>query len=124
MIYTADNVENVECVFRYRVYNHKGEVFNTYIAKIIGEDPNYILKRNFLSRYFYHYSRFDTFIYVLEDGIYELMVKRFDEETGDCIEKDRKWLVVSDGELRLYDNEDMNYQYVLYTAFSLYGGAA
>ena len=126
MIYTADNVEDTLCVFRYRVYNQKGKSYRTYIAQIVGEDPNYILKRIFLPRYFYHYSRFDSFICVLEDGIYELMVKRFDDETGACVGKERKWLVVSDGELRLYNNDQINFQYALYTAFNLRkgGGAA
>lgn len=126
MVGICDNIENVECVFRYRVYNRKGETFKTHIARIVGEDPNYILKRDFLFGYISHYRRFDMFTYVLDDGIYELMVKRFDEETGDCVEKDRKWLVVSDGEMTAYDDDQMNYQYVLYTAFNLQlcGGAA
>ena len=124
MNYKADNVEDTLCIFRYRVYNQKGKIYKTYIAQIVGEDPNFILKRNFLPRYFYRYKRFDTFIYVLEAGIYELMVKRFDDETGACVGKERKWLVVSDGQMTLYDEEDMNYQYVLYTASLLHGGAA
>ena len=124
MNYKADNVEDTLCIFRYRVYNRKGETYKTYIAQIVGEDPTFILKRDFLFPYVSGNSRFRTFTHVLEDGIYELMVKRFDEETGDCLEKDRRWLVVSDGELRLYDNEEMNYQYVLYVASSLFGGAA
>ena len=119
MIYTAANIENEECIFRYRVYNRKGKTFKTYIARITGEDPNYILKRDFMFRYICHYSRFDTFTYILEDGIYEWMVKRFDNDTGASVEKERKWLVVSDGEMTLYDDDDMNYQYVLYTAFNL-----
>ena len=104
-------------IFTYRVYHRQGTEFKTYVAKIIGPHPNYYLERFFDYRMHKSNSRFDTFGYVLETGIYEFVVKRY--AGNQLISKDRQWIVVDGTDVYSYDGDEMNYMYVLYTQFLL-----
>lgn len=107
------------CLYRFRVYDHKGQTFKCYVARITGPDPKYILKRVFDDKFTLQCKGFRQYTCLLKDGIYEQVVKRFDADTGELLEKDRHWLVVLDGKIIRYPNDEMNYQYVLYSAFNL-----
>lgn len=98
--------------YDYWVDRDKDILARSYVALITGPDPNYYLHRVFLpqARYGRGYSC------RLDDGIYELSIKYFCKETEKLLRRERKWLVVLDGDLYEYDGADMNYQYVLYTA--------
>lgn len=113
------NLDEVSCLYRFRVYDRAGQKLKSYVARITGPDPNYILHRRFQESYHTRCKGFELFVYILDDGIYEQVTKRFDEETGEYLGKERKWLVVSGGEMRRYGDQEMNYQYVLYSAFNL-----
>ena len=106
-------------VFSYRVYHRKETSFRSYVAKIVGPHPNYYLDRMFDYRGHLTNSRFDTYRYWLNEGIYEYVVKRF--QGDQVIQKERMWIVVAGNEVYSYDEDEMNYQYVLYTQFLLSG---
>ncbi len=112
-------IDSSSLIYRYRLYHQEGNYFKTYIARVVGPHPNYYLRRLFEIRSRKSNARFDSFGYFLENGIYEFVVKRFDSETNELISKVRKWLVVAEGRMYEYADEEMNYQYVLYTAFNL-----
>lgn len=105
-------------LLRYRIYYRKGSHFKTYVAQIVGPHPNYYLQREFLMRSRICSHRFETFTYSLADGIYELVIKRFDD-SDNLLSRERKWLVVFDGHLYEYAEDEMNYLYVLYAVFLL-----
>ena len=104
----------------YAVYKRQGITFKTYGAQIIGTDPNYCIQRAFLRRSCVANPRFYKFSYPLEnDGILEFVIKRYDKASGRFLSWERKWVVVYDGTVRIYDDDEMNYQYVLYCSWLL-----
>lgn len=104
-------------VIDYRVYHRAHTQFKTYMARIVGPDPNYILCRCFVWRGYSSNSRWNTYTCdVPGEGIYEIVIKRFDEE-GKYLSRERKWLIYYNGKYYEYEDEDMNYQYVLYCAW-------
>ena len=106
-------------VFEYRVYHRKETSFRSYVAKIVGPHPTYYLNRVFDYRGHVSNSRFDTFRYWLDTGIYEFVIKRL--KGNQVIQKERMWIVVVGNEVYSYKDEEMNYQYVLYTQSLLAG---
>lgn len=111
-------LDDASCLYRFRVYDRAGQKQKSYVAQITGPDPNYVLRRSFQDAYRSRCKGFDLYVYILDDGIYEQVTKRFDAE-GKYLGKERKWLVISGGEMKRYKDEDMNYQYVLYSVFNL-----
>lgn len=113
-------VKNEDGLFlQYRLYYRKdSSSFKTYVAQIVGPHPNYYLQRAFLMRSCVCSQLFCTYTYPMENGVFEHVVKRFGT-AGALVAKERKWLVVFDGRLYEYPEEDMNYLYVLYTACML-----
>ena len=97
----------------YRVYYRRESSFISYMARIAGPDPNFIIRRIFLPNYGGQRRRYVQFRYkICRDGIYELaVVRRIDEKRRT---RERHWLVVFNGKHYWYDGDDMNYQYVLY----------
>ena len=112
-------------LIRYRAYQRSGIKTVSYMAEIIGPHPNYYLSRSFVDRYRQQNPRFDGFTcYVEHDGIYEIVIKRL-RENGAFLSRERRWLVVAGGQTYLYEDEEMNYPYVLYCAWLLrYGREA
>ena len=55
----------------------------------------------------------------LYNGIFEVSLKYYDKKTGERLSRERQWIVVLDGDEYEYEDEEMNYQYVLYTASML-----
>lgn len=109
---------------RYRVYHRAGIKAVTYMAEITGPHPDYYLSRSFVDRYRQSNPRFDGFTcYVKHDGIYEIVIKRQSED-GSFLSRERMWFVLADGRIYLYEDEDMNYLYVLYCAWLLRLGRA
>ena len=49
------------------------------------------------------------------------MIKRQSED-GAFLSRERKWLVVADGRTYFYEDDEMNYPYVLYCAWLLRHG--
>ena len=78
--YRTKNIDDGsnDVVFAYRVYHRLGYTFKTCVAKITGPHPNYYLERFFDIRTRLHNERFDTFVYILGNGIYEYVIKRFE----------------------------------------------
>ena len=106
-------------VFSYRVYHRRGITFKTYIARIVGPHSNYYLDRAFDIRCHEQNNRFDTIRYVLETGIYEYVIKRYKDDR--LFQKERMWVVVCGTDVYCYADDEMNYQYVLYTQYLLSG---
>lgn len=98
--------------YDYRVDRDKSLFAESYVALITGPDPNYYLHRVFLPLICYGRS----YSCELYDGIYELPIKYFSKETKKFLRRERKWLIVLDEDLYEYNGDEMNYQYVLYTA--------
>jgi hypothetical protein len=91
-----------------------------YLAQIIGPDPNYVLKREFVEDYGYYRDRWG---YLAEfhldyDGVYDLWTRSEDPETGE-LQKEHKWLIRFGETLYIYDYHEMNARYILYTLFNL-----
>ena len=106
-------------LLRYRAYQRAGIKTISYMAMITGPHPNYLLDRSFVDYFHLSNSRWDSYIcYVEQDGIYEIVIKRLTED-GSYLSRERKWLVVADGRTYLYEDEEMNAQYVLYCAWLL-----
>ena len=104
-------------VLRYRAYYRKGVKTISYVARITGPHPDFVLARSFVERYCRSNSRWDEFACCVdEDGIYEIVIKRRTED-GVYLSRERKWLVVESGRVYLYEDEEMNAQYVLYCAW-------
>ena len=109
---------------RYRAYHRAGIKTVSYMAEITGPHPNYYLSRSFVDRYRQRNPRFDGLTcFVEHDGIYEIVIKRLRID-GAFLSRERKWLVVADGQTYLYEDEEMNYPYVLYCAWLLRRGRA
>ena len=93
--------------------------WKTYVARITGTDPNYILRRNFESvrvcRTYYGHSA----SIMLANGVYEVCISRFSEESGERIERERWWVVIVDDDIYEYEFDEINWQYALYTAFNV-----
>lgn len=110
-----------EPIIRYRVYHRRNVSFKTYVAKITGPHPDYILNRCFVDQWANINPRWNLYTYLLtSEGIYEISVKRFDA-AGNYLSRERKWLVYYGGEMYEYESEEMNNQYVLYCAGLLQG---
>lgn len=104
-------------LLRCRAYHRSGVKTITYMARITGPHPDYYLSRSFVERYCKSNARWDSLVFFLaDDGVYELVIKRM-SESGIYLTKERKWLVVDSRRVYIYDDEEMNYQYVLYCAW-------
>lgn len=98
----------------------KGARASYYVARITGPDPNYRLRRYFLPQE--RSKTFDdceNYFCKLYNGIFEVSLKYYDKKTGELLSRERQWIVVLDGDEYEYEDEEMNYQYVLYTASML-----
>ena len=105
--------------FNYQVERIERARVSYYVARITGPDPNYRLRRYFLQQErstVYGKCNCEQFYCQLYDGIFEVSLKYYDKETGELLSRKRQWIVVLDGDEYDYDDEEMNYQYVLYTA--------
>jgi hypothetical protein len=108
-------------LLRFRVYHRANIRAIPYMARITGPHPNYLLARSFVDRSLKTNSRWDSIVcYVDHEGIYEIVIKRL-LENGIYLSRERRWLVVADGQAYLYEDEELNAQYVLYCAWLLGG---
>jgi len=115
---TLDQLDDL-LILRYRAYQRSGIRTISYMARITGPHPDYVLARSFLNSYSKHNARWDSFVCcVAEEGIYEIVIKRFAADDR-YISRERKWLVVAHGQAYLYEDQEMNAQYVLYCAWLL-----
>ena len=90
-----------------------------YIAAITGADPNFVLKRDFISSSMgVGYGR-DEHVVTLDTGVYEISFAVHSIETGERVFWMRRWLVVLGDRQYEYEYDEMNAQYVLYTLFCL-----
>ena len=106
-------------ILNYRVYQRKGVRAISYIARITGAHPDYILARAFVESYRRNNSRWESIVCCIDaDGIYEVVIKRYAQDGG-YLSRERKWIVVVCGKAYVYDDADMNAQYVLYCAWLL-----
>lgn len=106
-------------ILRYRVYHRVGVESLSYMAQITGSHPDYVLARSFVESYRSSNARWDSYVCCASgDGIYEIVIKRFADD-GRYLSRERKWLVVTHGQTYLYEDEEMNAQYVLYCAWLL-----
>ncbi len=113
---TVVEKQGSDLVLRYRVYQRKNTRYKTYVAWIAGTHPDYILDRGFLTVWENANPRWSQYTSLLPwDGIYEISVKRYDL-AGSYLSRERLWLVASDGETHIYEEGEMNNQYVLYCA--------
>ena len=105
-----------DLVLRYRVYQRRGIICKTYVAKIVGPHPNYILNRCFQELWENSNSRWSLYTCLLyTEGIYEIAIKRFTLD-GNYLGRERLWLIIYEGNVHIYEGEEMNNQYVLYCA--------
>lgn len=96
-----------------------GTTWRTYVARIVGPDSNYILKRDF-KRVQYCRAYYGVSVsLMLADGLYEACISRFDKASGERIERERWWIVVADEDIYKYAFSEMNWQYALYTAYNI-----
>ena len=108
-------------LLRFRVYHRANVRAIPYMARITGPHPNYLLARSFVDRSLKTNSRWDSIVcHVDQEGIYEIVIKRL-LENGIYLSRERRWLVVADGQAYLYEDEELNAQYVLYCAWLLGG---
>ena len=105
-----------DVVLRYRVYQRKGGVYKTYVARIVGPHPDFILNRCFQELWVNPNPRWSLYTCLLSrEGIYEIAIKRFDLE-GNYLSRERLWFVFYGENAHIYNEDDMNNQYVLYCA--------
>ena len=110
-----------DLLLRYRVYQRSGSVFKTYVARIAGPHPDFVLDRQFELCWASVNPRWTRYTCLIEcDGVYEIVIKRYSESMT-YLSRERMWLVVADGESYLYADEDLNSQFVLYSAWLLDG---
>ena len=110
-----------DLLLQYRVYQRSGSVFKTYVARITGPHPDYILDRQFELCGASVNSRWTRYTCLIEsEGVYEIVIKRYLRDMT-YLSRERMWLVVAEGESYLYADEDFNSQYVLYSAWLLDG---
>ena len=106
--------------YAYPIDRKNGCSWKTYVARITGADPNYILQRDFKNvrfcRTYYGYSAY----LMLPNGLYEVCISRFSDESGERTERERWWIIVVDNDIYEYEFEEINWQYALYTAFNVH----
>lgn len=90
---------------------------HVYAAKILGADPNYVLRRSFQRPTAWAGEFHTHWEFVLDDGIYEIGIVLYDSDSGDRVYRKRYWLVVYDGIDYAYPYEEMTSLYVRYTAW-------
>lgn len=98
-----------------------GTICKSYIARIVGQDPNYILKRRFEPVEYRHNNHCFA---ELKNGLYEACVSRFDKKTGERLERKRWWIIIIEDDMYEYDFEEMNWQYALFVAFNIRANSA
>lgn len=90
-----------------------------YIAAITGADPNFVLKRDFISSSMgVGYGR-DEHVVTLDTGVYEVSYAVHSCDTCEQVYRTRKWVIVLDNIGYVYPYDEMNAQYALYTLFCL-----
>lgn len=98
-----------------RTYFYRTE---SYMAKVIGADPNYVLKRQFLD---YHEESAGlherTRNYIIDPGVYECSLQLYDIDTGERIREWRWWVICSEDEYTEYPYDEMNRAYAQYAAW-------
>lgn len=105
---------NDRLVVRFRVEQISGTKVKAFLAKVTGPHPDYIVNRCFQDGMRDRDNKKINLLYqLMENGIYEICEKRY-HISGKFLSRERKWLVICDGDTRLYRDEEMNYQYVLY----------
>lgn len=92
---------------------------HVYAAKIVGSDPNFVLRRVFQPSERTHGRHHVLWTFELPDGVYEIGISIYDRQSGDRVHRIRKWLVVFDEEAYEYDYAEMTAQYVIYTAWCI-----
>ncbi len=103
--------------YTYAIDHEQGLQWKTYVARINGTDPNYILHRDFeqlrFQRTWYGHSCSSE----LQNGLYEVSISRFDKASGEQVRRDRWWIIVADDDIYDYEFDDMNWQYALYADY-------
>ena len=101
------------------MYQRKSVRAISYIARITGAHPDYILARSFVESYRRNNSRWESIVCCVDtDGIYEVVIKRYAQDGG-YLSREREWVVVANRQAFVYEDTDMNAQYVLYCAWLL-----
>lgn len=105
--------------YTYAIDRSEGSQWKTYVAKITGSDPDYILQREFETIQFQRTWYGHSCSSVLQNGLYEIAINRFDNDSGDRTERKRWWIIVADGAVYEYEFQEINWQYALYTSYIL-----
>ena len=90
-----------------------------YAAKILGADPNYVLQRSFLQPSAWSDEFHSRWEFQMDDGIYEIGIVLYDDETGERVYRKRYWLVIFEGNDYTYAYDEMTNLYVRYTAWCI-----
>lgn len=105
--------------YTYYIKKEPGSTVKTYVAKIAGSHPQYILNRYFefpeMRRGRTGYS---CAVYLI-NGLYEVSVIRYDKKTKERVSRHRWWIIAVDDEVYEFDFEQMNWQYALFTAYNI-----
>lgn len=105
--------------YTYSIDREQGKIWRSYVARITGSDPQYILRRYFekviFRRGFHGYSCSTD----LENGLYEVCIKRYDIQSGELTSRLRWWIIVVDDDIYEYEFEEMNWQYALFTVYNI-----
>ena len=105
--------------YTYSVDKEEATTWRTYVAKITGTHPLYILKRRFEDLDIRR-SRDGFFCSVsLPSGLYEASIIRYDKDTKERVSRHRWWIVVAEEDVYEYEFEEMNWQYALFTAYNI-----
>ena len=83
------------------VRRSKGTYAYPYISKIVGTHPQYHFARIFLqfSCFFRSIRGWYYEIDLMEDGVYEVGIKRWNSETKELLSRDVYWFTLSDGKI-------------------------
>ena len=113
--------------YTYAIEPERGTTWKSYVAQITGKDPNYILSRDFKRVHYYRTYYGHSVSVMLQNGLFEVCISRFDAESGERMKRKRWWIVITDDDIYEYEFEELNWQYALFTAFNIrvnYGFAA
>ena len=105
--------------YTYSIDRERGFKWKTYVARINGDDPNYILHREFLPVRFQRTWYGHSCSLNLQNGLYEVSVSKIDKESDECVQVNRWWVINADDKIYDYDFDDMNWQYALYADYLL-----
>ena len=96
--------------------------YSKHLARIVGPDPKYLLKRDFLRYTKVKHAQRETYYYdILQDGVYEAGIKYFDPDDPEkVIRTEREYIAVTNEGAHWFDLdidpwEDMNAQ-ILFAA--------